>query len=161
MERVKRNRAEKIKFFLLIVGFILIAMLSQVGSAKAEEGTSLRIITMESPSGSIEKFKSAGQDLIENISTAAFSDMGIILKEKNHLCSAAKPTEWRNLKRLETELELSYMIASLKDSLLPRKLTEEQKKILAKTPLCQPYLADLKIISNLVKGYKLVGIDHL
>lgn len=113
------------------------------------------LIVMTSPEGVTERFESNGDELTKAINKNSFNDFDVTLNGPSYLCSSAKNSSWRSMKRVETELELTYIIATLKNK--PRRdLTEIQKQTLSKVPVCSPFLSDLAVLHKLLHGYTLV-----
>ena len=165
VKRVKKERLERIKFALLVIAFVIVSILTHTKDANAAKNKeeaikNIRKITMKAPEGTIIRFSSEGGDLLKQLSKNSFKKFGLSLSPNKRLCRNTKENLSKTIKQVETELELSYMISTLKKEGRPR-LSSVQRDTLKKVPFCQPYLADLKVIANLLDGYKLINIEYL
>ena len=124
-----------------------------------KDNSPYRVITMKAPDGSLERFTDRKAELESTDAIVDIADLPLDhVKKRGWLCKNKKDTQWRDVRRVESELELSFMIEHLKDTSKPRQLSAQQAWTLKRIPPCTPYLGDLKIVSRLVSGYDLVSV---
>ena len=134
---------------------------SSFGTKKSLDSPA-RTVTMKSPKGVVERFRSDSKNL-GSIDSMFLQSHGANLSSREDICVQAGVDKGslNQVGRVEAELELSFIVETLREMTPPRFLEADQVIELAKIPPCQPFLADLKIINKLLNGYSLVSVQHV
>jgi hypothetical protein len=112
------------------------------------------------PDGSRDRMSLNSKELRSDKSLGTISEIGVNLSVDKSTCdSSAKGTRLLS-RQLEYELDLRGIIDSLSMRSKPRVLSDIQRKMISKIPVCEPYLDELKVISKLLSGYDLIQISE-
>ena len=147
---INMNEWKKICVSLL---FIIAGVAVADSSSLKRKNKQKTIVTMKDSEGQIQHFSKASSSEISAIFMTPINEANAFVMKARHMdCKkVAKDVE----QQAHYLMELPFIIESLnKDSKYP-VLSQLHKDILSRTPLCEPYLLDLKIIAFLLNGWKL------
>jgi len=155
---------------ILSLGLVILLGASQWGcttarkisenSTTGEYQEKLTVATLRSPKGDIESISSDPNELKSDGAIEDIGSLPVTLNMKKYLCNSARETEWRRMHQVESELELSFMVDTVKEAPMPRYLSDLEKKSLSRIPRCNPFLFNLRLLAKLIKGYDLVNISY-
>ena len=117
-------------------------------------------VVMKDKTGGEERLMAKSEGFGKDKMVDIIFDIPVEFSKKKFRCDSAKETPWRLERKVESQLELQGMIDALIKLPKPRALTPEQKKMLAKVPICEPYILPLKVISRLLGGYDLLRVQR-
>jgi hypothetical protein len=78
------------------------------------------------------------------------------IKPREYLCLEENQSDFLELEITEMKLELQAMIELLNQRRGKPMLSENQRVFLSKVPSCEPFITEVKAITLMLRGYKLL-----
>jgi hypothetical protein len=118
--------------------------------------TSGDVVSFENDDGEKVKIDYSHSSLLSEENKIQYLRLGASIANQRYLCSQRDlKKSSQQLKKVETELELKNIIDSLEQT-QRKSLSQTQKDIIYNTPICAPFVDELKTISMQLKGYKVI-----
>lgn len=114
-------------------------------------------VTLKTPDGDTERIRKV--DISDKEVRRDLEKLGVDFATNRELCGNKPLSESASMRKVELQLELNFIIQSLKRS-DSRRLSAAHQEIVNRAPACDPFLTELVTIAKLTKGWQLVKVEN-